>query len=301
MPFFSIVIPTYNRANILSETIAYIQQQDFKDWECVIVDDGSKDKTQQVVSDLMENDSRIKYVYQNNAERSAARNKGAKNSSGQYFIFLDSDDAFAPNYLSELFQYLNDKNIPKALIVSDFCTWDGVTTSEVITPTISENPSEWLFDFPVSPSRACVHGEIFQEFKFREDIVIVEDSVLWVSIATKFPVLHFQKPLVWYRVHDGNSVNPLNNSGIRRLAGLKLFFKDNLSHNLNHSFKNKVISDCYFSIAQYYFLQKQKGKTFVNLILSIFSKPLHEQSKAKFFLLLNLLPGFTFVWQKIRR
>ncbi len=301
MPFFSIVIPTYNRAYILEETLFYIQQQDYKDWECVIVDDGSKDNTKAIVSALMLKDNRIKYVYQNNAERSAARNNGAKNSSGQYLLFLDSDDAFAPNYLSELHQFLSANNFPKALLVSDFCTWDGKNTSEVITPSISKNPSEWLFDYPVSPSRACVHSEIIQEFKFREDIVIVEDSVLWVSIATKFPVLHFQKPLVWYRVHEGNSVNPLSNSGIRRLAGLKLFFNDALSKNLSSAFKNKILSNCYFSIAQFYFSQKQKRLTFVNLFHSLAAKPKHEQSKAKLFLLLNLLPGFTAIWQKISR
>ena len=301
MPFFSIIIPTYNRADILPETLGYIQQQDFQDWECIVVDDGSKDNTRQVVSYLTANDKRIKYIHQNNAERSAARNNGAKNSNGQYFIFLDSDDAFAPNYLSELHLCLVDKNFPKVLIVSDFCTWDGKITTEIITPSIKKNPSEWLFDYPVSPSRACVHGEIFKEFQFREDIVIVEDSVLWVSIATKFPVLHFQKPLVWYRVHEGNSVNPLNNSGIRRLAGLKLFFKDSLSLNLSSSFKNKILSDCYFSIAQYYYFQKEKRKTFTNLFYSIVLNPFHKQNKAKLFILLNLLPGFTFVWQKFKK
>lgn len=299
MPFFSIIIPTYNRAYILEETLAYIQKQEFTNWECIIVDDGSTDETKKVVQRLIQDDHRIKYIYQNNAERSVARNNGAKNAKGDYLIFLDSDDAFAPNYLKELQLYLVSNNNPKALIVSDFCTWDGEKKEIVTYPTLGSNASEWLFDYPVSPSRACVHHEIFQEFKFRKDIVIVEDSVLWVSIATKYPVLHFRQPLVWYRVHDGNSVDPSTNSAIKRLAGLKLFFNDELSKNLNVQFKRKIFSDCYFSIAQYYQFKGQKLDCFFNLLKSLKQQFRHPQTKAKIFMMISLLPFFENFWKFI--
>jgi glycosyltransferase involved in cell wall biosynthesis len=69
---FSIIIPTYNRADLIPETIRSVQNQTFKDWECIIVDDGSTDNTKSIIEDLIKQDSRIKYVYQENAERSAA-------------------------------------------------------------------------------------------------------------------------------------------------------------------------------------------------------------------------------------
>ena len=76
-PFFSITIPAYNRGYILPETIKSIQEQTFQAWEVIIVDDGSKDNTREIVEQLSAEDSRIRYVYQDNAERSAARNNGA--------------------------------------------------------------------------------------------------------------------------------------------------------------------------------------------------------------------------------
>lgn len=299
MPFFSIIIPTYNRSEILNETIKYIQHQDLQDWECIVVDDGSTDNTKLLVNQLILHDTRIKYFYQANAERSAARNNGARKAKGLYLIFLDSDDAFAPNYLQELFLFLKKKNNPKALIVSDFCIWDGYQKRDVqIYPSISNSASEWLFNYPVSPSRACIHSEIFKKFQFREDIVIVEDSVLWVSIATEFPILHFQKPLVWYRVHEGNSVNPKSNSGLKRLAGLKLFFNDNLSRNLEIDFKNKLLSDCYFNIGQHY-VRKSRYLAVKNLLISIYVQPINFQTKAKIFMIFTLIPLFNSIWKFI--
>jgi glycosyltransferase involved in cell wall biosynthesis len=196
--FFSIVIPTYNRSAIIKETTLLLQNQTFIIWECIVVDDGSTDDTKSVISEISKTDDRIRYVYQENAERSVARNNGFSQSKGEYVIFLDSDDGFASNYLQELHGFLQSKSFPKALVVSNYCSWDGETTNEVMIPSLSKNSAEWLFDYPVSPSRACVHREILHDFQFREDIVIVEDTVLWVSMMNKYPLLHFTPHLVWY-------------------------------------------------------------------------------------------------------
>src|ERR1051325_3991500 len=85
-PFFSVIIPTYNRADFIRKPIDSVLAQKFSSWELIIVDDGSTDNTGQVVKSFT--DSRIHYVYQSNQERSAARNTGIKNSKGQYICFL---------------------------------------------------------------------------------------------------------------------------------------------------------------------------------------------------------------------
>ena len=72
-PFFSIILPTYNRAYILSETIGKVICQSCQDWDLLVIDDGSKDNTKEVVESI--NDDRIRYIYQENKERSVARNK----------------------------------------------------------------------------------------------------------------------------------------------------------------------------------------------------------------------------------
>lgn len=97
---FSIIIPTYNRASMITHAIESISRQDYENWELLIIDDGSTDNTKEIISDF-KND-KIIYIYQENAERGAARNNGIKNASGDYVFFLDSDDFIEKNYLSEL-------------------------------------------------------------------------------------------------------------------------------------------------------------------------------------------------------
>ena len=97
---FSVVIPTYNRADFLPKAIESVLAQTFADWELIIVDDGSTDNTKDVVSQY--SDSRITYIYQENAERSAARNNGIAHSVGEYVLFLDSDDYYLSNFLADL-------------------------------------------------------------------------------------------------------------------------------------------------------------------------------------------------------
>lgn len=97
----SVIIPTYNRAHSLSETIKSVVEQSTGNWELVIVDDGSTDDTRQIVSKFL-NCEKVKYYFQKNAGVSAARNKGMELSRGDYIIFLDSDDRFLPGLFSKL-------------------------------------------------------------------------------------------------------------------------------------------------------------------------------------------------------
>jgi glycosyltransferase involved in cell wall biosynthesis len=95
-PFFSIIIPSYNRAALIIETLNSVCSQTFQNWECIVVDDGSTDTTRDVIEALSIQDDRIRYIYQDNAERSNARNNGIRNAKGEWICFLDSDDAFDP-------------------------------------------------------------------------------------------------------------------------------------------------------------------------------------------------------------
>ncbi len=102
---FTVVIPTYNRKDILGETIQSVLNQKFTDFELLIVDDGSTDNTKELVAEYMSrNPLKIKYIYQNNSERSAARNNGIQSALGDFVVLLDSDDTFLPHHLELLAQ-----------------------------------------------------------------------------------------------------------------------------------------------------------------------------------------------------
>lgn len=96
----SIVIPCYNQAVYLPEAIQSVLEQTYTNWECIIVNDGSPDNTEQVANEWMQKDSRIKYVYKPNGGLSSARNAGIEQSNGTYILPLDADDRINRQYIS---------------------------------------------------------------------------------------------------------------------------------------------------------------------------------------------------------
>ena len=98
---FSIILPTFNRGHMIRLAIESVLSQTYNDWELIIVDDGSTDKTKDVIDKFIEKDNRVKYLYQKNQERSAARNNGIKEAKGDWICFLDSDDIYHVNHLEE--------------------------------------------------------------------------------------------------------------------------------------------------------------------------------------------------------
>ncbi|TAF34085.1 MAG: glycosyltransferase family 2 protein [Cytophagales bacterium] len=99
-PFFSVIVPTYNRAERLKKTIESILAQDFSNFELLVVDDGSTDHTPQTIQALQHLDKRIVYLPKKNEERSVARNYGLKHAKGIYTVFFDSDDFMHANHLA---------------------------------------------------------------------------------------------------------------------------------------------------------------------------------------------------------
>lgn len=103
-PFFSIVIPLYNKEKNILDTINTVLGQSFQDFEIVVVNDGSKDNGPEIVSNL--SDSRIRIIHQENAGVSSARNTGVKESTGEYIALLDADDLWLENHLQNIHELI---------------------------------------------------------------------------------------------------------------------------------------------------------------------------------------------------
>ena len=111
-PLISVIIPCYNQGNYLAETLDSVSSQTYPYWECIIVNDGSDDNTEQVAQEYIKKDSRFIYLSQENKGLSAARNYGILNSNGQYILPLDSDDLIAPTYLERAINaFANDSTV----------------------------------------------------------------------------------------------------------------------------------------------------------------------------------------------
>jgi glycosyltransferase involved in cell wall biosynthesis len=106
-PFFSVIIPTYNRADVLPRAIESVLNQTFSDFEIIVVDDGSDDDTKNVVANI--HSTLLCYHYQQNKGVCAARNSGASAAKGEYLIFLDSDDVLAPGALNNFFEAMQQE------------------------------------------------------------------------------------------------------------------------------------------------------------------------------------------------
>jgi glycosyltransferase involved in cell wall biosynthesis len=291
MPFFSIVIPTYNRADMLENTISSIKKQTFTDWECIIIDDGSTDHTNEVVKDLIENEPKIKYVFQTNAERSAARNNGISHSRGTYICFLDSDDSFLEHHLQCLYDKIKTTKNSIALFFTNYILFnDNTFLSQKIEP-LESDVIHYLFNNPIIPARVCIHSSILLKEKFDEDIIIVEDLLLWVKISQNYPLIHIEEDTIIYNLHDDNSVNIKNKSAQHRLNGLKVFQKryPQITGKITPEIWNNVIGETHFGLTKYFLFANKNKLAFKHLLLSIFYQKLHPQLKHKILIAIKLI------------
>ncbi len=157
MPFFSVIIPSYNRAQLLPKAIQFVLNQTFNNYELIIVDDGSVDKTKETIESYFVH-PQIKYIYQTNKGVCAARNTGARNAVGDFIVFLDSDDEVSPNWLQDFF-ILSQKESFDVI----FCDMEEVTDSGERKAVLAKKPyanrnvqgiflagafaiKKWLFD-----------------------------------------------------------------------------------------------------------------------------------------------------------
>lgn len=180
----SIVTPCYNGEKYVGETIESVIAQSYTNWEMLIVDDGSKDNSANVIQRYAEKDKRIKLLRQKNAGSAAARNNGIKNASGRYIALLDADDIWCPNFLEEQIKYLKEHN---AVCVA--CAYDHIDNlSQPVLHTTTVKPIITLKDMRVMNQIGCLTG-LYDASKYgkiflREELKSIRDDyAYWYDIV----------------------------------------------------------------------------------------------------------------------
>lgn len=207
MPEVSVVLPTYNRADMILDAIRSVQAQTFQDWEMIVVDDGSTDKTKEIVLNLQ--DSRIRYVYQENKGLPGARNTGIRNARSELIAFLDSDDAFLPQKLE--WQVKTMKDNPELGVVAG----DVFFTDDQLNPLFEArswetNPTltlkDWVLGCPVIVSATMVRQSWLEKAEFFDETMrYVEDWDLWLRLSySGCPMEWLKRPVTLYRIHGQN-------------------------------------------------------------------------------------------------
>lgn len=128
-PLVSIIVPCYNAEPFIRQCIASVQQQDYQHWECILIDDGSQDRTLDFLKSYASSDDRFKIFTQKNAGLSATRNRGIDLALGDFLYFLDSDDVLTANAISSLVSAFDDNDVITAVTVA--CTFPGAEANKI--------------------------------------------------------------------------------------------------------------------------------------------------------------------------
>lgn len=107
-PIVSIIVPCYNQAPYIAETLNSVLASNFEAWECIIMDDGSTDRSEEIIRPFCEKDKRIRYYRQENSGVSRARNHAVEYASGEFLLPLDGDDRIAPSYIRLAVEYMRE-------------------------------------------------------------------------------------------------------------------------------------------------------------------------------------------------
>jgi glycosyltransferase involved in cell wall biosynthesis len=204
--FFSIVIPTYNRASMIGVAIKSVLAQDYPHWELIIIDDGSTDNTSELISEFK--DLRIHYLKTENRERGAARNTGIKMAKGDFVAFLDSDDYLLANHLTVAAKIIKERTEIEFLHLNfEFRSEDGklVQKAANLPPVLNE---KLIGTNVIGCAGVVVKRELILEYLFSEDRNLsgTEDYELWLRIAAAHPIIHFPEVTTVMIEHKGRSM-----------------------------------------------------------------------------------------------
>ena len=202
----SVVIPTYNSARFIGRAVESVLAQTFMDFELVVVDDGSTDETQGIIAGF--DDPRLRYVYQENQERSAARNAGIRLSEGSYIAFLDADDLWLSRKLAEQVHLL-DESPQLGLLYSGAYLMECGRITGIWKPKHRGDVLRLLIywdNIITSTSSVVVRRECLDQVgHFDENISSVEDWDMWLRIAVHYSFDYIPEPLIIYRMHENNT------------------------------------------------------------------------------------------------
>lgn len=203
---FSIIVPAYNRAHMIVETLLSVCNQTYPDWELIIVDDGSTDNTESVLKEYQS--EQIRYIKISNGERGRARNTGVYYASGDYVIFLDSDDQLYAHCLSNAFQFLSDKKFPEIVSLAFEVKDESGRVLNRYSYKEETLNKRLLRANPMGCVGVVVRKDIALEFTFHEDryFISAEDWLLWLRIGARFPIYHLPVICAVALQHDGRSV-----------------------------------------------------------------------------------------------
>lgn len=203
-PVVSVITPVYNAENFLKETIDSVLNQSYDDFEFLLIDDCSTDKSADIVKNYAEKDSRVKYIkLQENSGAAVARNTGLENAQGRYIAFIDSDDVWYPQKLEKQLTFMQEKKEAFTYTKYEHITEDGQVQS---APKFPEklNYSGLLKNTAIACSTVVIDRQIIGDFSMPL-VRKGQDTATWLKILRDHDYAYLvDEVLNQYRGREGS-------------------------------------------------------------------------------------------------
>ncbi len=212
-PDVSIIIPAFNCEPYIRQTLDSVLAQDFSNFEVLVVNDGSTDRTAEIAA---QSDSRVRVIEQKNSGVCVARNRGIAEARGRFIALLDHDDFWFPNKLSTQLRIFSEQ-VDVGVVYGDFIRWDAQADGHFPAPQSYAERAElsgedaefsgWIYpqmllDSWVLTSTALTRAEVFAHCGgFDESLPYSEDWELWLRISRKYKFIKQRRASCLYRVH----------------------------------------------------------------------------------------------------
>ena len=287
---FTVFTPTFNRKELLEKLYKLLQKQTFKDFEWLIVDDGSTDGTKEKVEEfLSEKKLEIKYYFKENGGKQRAYNFATEKANGELFICLDSDDEYVENGLEIILKYW--KKYEKNSDIAGMGYLSTYPNREIIGSSFPEKEMistqfEIYNKYGVKGDKGLMfRTEIIKKYKFPvfEDEKFITEAVVYNRICEKYKMVYVNEKIEIKEYQEDGLTAKYNNLLLRNPKGQALYHNEINSQKL--TLKQKVLNN-----AVYYKFCKVAGYKF---------RKIFKESKNKLFLIFAIPVG-EFMWKKVK-
>lgn len=281
MPFFSVIIPLFNKESFVADSIKSILNQTFTDFEILIIDDCSTDNSLEVASQF--ETEKINVIrHKTNKGLSASRNTGIRNAKGRYIAFLDADDIWKPEFLEKINYLINQFTNAKLFATNYVELYPNnlkIQLKTTLHKDFSEGYIENFFESNLAqpiyfPSSLCVEKSVFESIGlYNEAINFGEDVDFNIRANTKFKLAYSKVPLVLYTM---NSENQITKSSFKNKNITDFDFYESIASN-NKSLKKYLDFNRYI-MAKHYKLEGLK-KEFDKMVYGISPENINFKQK----------------------
>lgn len=288
----TIIVPCYNQAQYLDEALQSVSDQTYSNWECIIVNDGSADSTEEIALAWCKKDDRFIYINKENGGLSSARNFGLVTATGNYIQFLDSDDALDKRKLELSLNELHE-NQDKNIVITNFRRFTDNHHNSTI-PFCTLLPElfnfravllKWESVFSIPIHCGLIDIKLFKDFKFAEELKAKEDWIMWLQIfQKKVDVVFIDKPMAYYRLNLQSMTNDpkhMQENHIKAISYIKEIvsekdYNDFLFLELKRKFAENIILRTtiynFQNSTRYRIAEKVKKIFFVQFLFKIINK-----------------------------